>query len=76
MSRRVLGPAAFLYLTAVAIAPALAADTQGKDFIEEARRLHREVACGGADKPDNNHCKELTALYDRYRSKWVTPAMP
>jgi hypothetical protein len=59
-----------------ATATAAAAQTEGQDFIQEAKTLYRDVACGGADHPANDHCKQLIAEYDKYRTKWVDPAMP
>jgi hypothetical protein len=72
--RALLAPLALVTLS-VSIASAQA-PAPGQDFIEEARKISRDVACGGADRPENGHCRELTGLYDKYKAKWLTPAMP
>src|SRR5262249_48050391 len=78
--RRIFAPFVLSILTLfISLAASVATaqtPAQGQDFIEEARKIYREVACGGADRPENGHCRELTALYERYKSKWLTPAMP
>ena len=56
--------------------PAAQGQGQGQDFIEEARKIYRDVDCGGVDRPENAHCRELTSLYERYKTKWLAPAMP
>jgi hypothetical protein len=50
--------------------------TQGQDFLPQAKVIYRDVTCGGADRPDNAHCRDLLGLYDKYKTKWVDPAMP
>jgi hypothetical protein len=65
-----------LILSAGTAARAQTPAAPGKDFIEEARKIYRDVACGGPDHPENGHCKELVGLYDKYRTKWLQPAMP
>jgi hypothetical protein len=57
-------------------AGASADPVQGQDFIQEAKTIYREVTCGGLDRPANDHCRQLLELYDRYRTKWLDPAMP
>ena len=74
-------PAAFAQAPPSPPAPLATAESApppapGKDFIEEARKLYREVACGGVDHPSNTHCAELAALYEKYKTKWLQPAMP
>jgi hypothetical protein len=57
-------------------AAAMAIVPPAKDFIDQAKKLYRDVACGGPDHPNDHHCKDLVPLYDKYRAKWLTPAMP
>jgi hypothetical protein len=70
---RVLLPFALVSLVS---ATALA-QTPGEDFIAQAQKIHKDVTCGQAtaDKP-SDHCRQLVELYDKYRTKWLEPAMP
>lgn len=65
---------------ALLILPALLASSvaraDGADFAAEAQLLYRDVACGGPDAPKNGHCRSLSSSYERYRRKWLEPAMP
>jgi hypothetical protein len=70
--RTLLAATAVLALTA----GAASAQTQGQDFIQEAKTIYRDVSCGGADRPANDHCKQLLGEYDKYKTRWVDPAMP
>src|SRR5262249_36766983 len=65
--------------------PAAPVGSGGDDLIKPALEIYRLAACGGDDKERAGkhdaklvakHCRELTALYDKYRKKWVDVAVP
>src|SRR5215468_9847119 len=74
--RLFLAPIALATLAFSVASAQTAPPPAGQDFIEEARKIYRDVDCGGADRPENAHCRELTSLYERYKTKWLAPAMP
>lgn len=67
-----------------AATPAEPAALEGKDFIEEAKRLYRVAACAGDAPvpPDLDaavveaHCKEILPKIDAYRTHYVDVARP
>jgi hypothetical protein len=73
---RIASLPAFVLASLLALPGASAQQAQGQDFIEEARTLYKDVACGGPMEKPTAHCKELMNLYDRYRTKWLDQAMP
>lgn len=76
--RALLAPLALVTLSVLSTSASAqtTSPAAGQDFIEEARKIYREVDCGGADRPENAHCRELTGLYEKYKTKWLAPAMP
>jgi len=75
---RAFAPLLILLLAFPALAqtPASPGTGTGQDFIEQARKIYRDVDCGGPDHPTNAHCTELLGHYEKYRTKWLQPAMP
>jgi hypothetical protein len=57
---------------------------EGQDLKDAALRLFRVAACGTAGElPErfsreqiDRHCKRLESIYERYRKRWLTVAMP
>jgi hypothetical protein len=64
--------------------PEAPAPLEGQDFAREVREIFGVAACGGTDAPPamfdakavEEHCTEMKALYDEYRGKWISVAMP
>ncbi|OHD68657.1 MAG: hypothetical protein A2W19_12620 [Spirochaetes bacterium RBG_16_49_21] len=60
-----------------------AAYSAGHDFINEAKLVYRLVACGGDDLPSgfetaavNNHCREISRDFEKYRIAFINKAGP